>query len=382
MTDPAILVLEDGRVFTGQSFGAKGESFGEAVFSTGMSGYQETLTDPSYYGQIVIATAPHIGNTGWDQEDDESTRIWVSGCVVRDPARRSSNWRSTISLDDALISQGIVGISGVDTRALTRHIRDNGAMRMGISSLDLDPESLLDKVCRSPKMEGANLVDAVTCAQPHLVPAVGQARFRVAAVDLGIRSNTPREMAGRGIEVHLFPASCTFADIQAINPDGIFFSNGPGDPATADHAVDLARSALVSGLPVFGVCLGNQIIGRALGFGTYKLKYGHRGISQPVLDRTNSRIDITAHNHGFAVDIPIDQVVDTDYGQVSVSHVCLSDNVVEGLEVRRAGSLRAFTVQYHPEAASGPHDAEYLSDRFVHLLEAHRGNQTAAEEMH
>ncbi len=365
---PAILVLEDGRTFRGRSFGATGETFGEAVFSTGMSGYQETLTDPSYHRQVVVATAPHIGNTGWNDEDDESGRIWVAGYVVRDPARVASNWRARRSLDDELRTQRIVGISDIDTRALTRHLRERGAMRCGISSLDLDPASMLTKVLASPEMAGANLVADVTTTEPYVIPAVGEKRFTVAALDLGIKSMTPKQMARRGIEVHVLPAGSTYNDITRVNPDGLFYSNGPGDPSTADHEVAVLREALAAGLPFFGICFGNQIFGRALGFGTYKLKYGHRGINQPVSDRTTGKVEITAHNHGFAVDAPIDQPTDTPYGQVEVSHVCLNDQVVEGLQLTRDGRVASFSVQYHPEAAAGPHDADYLFERFVQVM--------------
>ena len=369
---PAILVLEDGRVFRGQAYGAIGESFGEVVFSTGMSGYQETLTDPSYYGQVVVATAPHIGNTGWNDEDDESARIWVAGYVVRDPARRPSSWRSTRGLDDELVAQGIVGVQGVDTRALTRHIRDRGAMRVGISSVEQDPDALLARVLAQPVMVGANLVEQVTCREPYVVAAQGIRRFTVAALDLGIKANTPRELSERGVEVHVLPASSSYDELISVRPDGVFFSNGPGDPATADHAVDLARQVLAARLPVCGICFGHQVIGRALGFETYKLKYGHRGINQPVLERASNRIDITSHNHGFAVDVPLNERVATPFGTVHVSHVCLNDDVVEGLELTGEDGLRGFTVQYHPEAAAGPHDAEYLFDRFIDLLAANR----------
>lgn len=371
-TVPALLVLADGRVFRGRSFGAVGETFGEAVFSTGMSGYQETLTDPSYYRQVVIATAPHIGNTGWNDEDDESARIWVAGYVVRDPAPRPSNWRANRSLTDELVAQGIVGISEIDTRALTRHLREQGSMRVGISSVETDPQALLERVLAHPEMTGADLVGAVTTPQPYLVPAQGERRFTVAAVDLGIKANTPRELAERGIEVHVLPATASAADIEALDADGLFFSNGPGDPATAGHQIELAQHFLAAGLPVFGICFGHQVLGRALGFDTYKLKYGHRGINQPVLDRATNRIDITSHNHGFAVAVPDREQHPTRFGTVQVSHTCLNDDVVEGLEVWRDGALRAFSVQYHPEAAAGPHDAEYLFDRFVALLAAGR----------
>ncbi len=369
---PALLVLEDGRTFRGRAFGAIGETFGEAVFSTGMSGYQETLTDPSYHRQVVVATAPHIGNTGWNDEDDESHRIWVAGYVVRDPARIASNWRAQRTLDDELRAQGVVGISDLDTRALTRHLRDRGAMRAGISSTDLDQASLLAKVLASPQMAGANLVADVTTAEPYVVSAVGEKRFTVAAVDLGMKSMTPQQLAKRGIEVHVLPAGCSYDDIAALAPDGLFCSNGPGDPSTADHEVAVLREALTAGIPFFGICFGNQIFGRALGFGTYKLTYGHRGINQPVADRTTGKVEITAHNHGFAVDAPLDSAVDTPYGTVEVSHVCLNDDVVEGLQLTRAGRVVGFSVQYHPEAAAGPHDAEYLFDRFVEVMAQNR----------
>jgi carbamoyl-phosphate synthase small subunit len=365
----ALLVLEDGRSFKGDSFGAVGETFGEAVFSTGMSGYQETLTDPSYHRQVVVMTAPHVGNTGMNDEDPESSRIWVAGYVVRDPARIPSNWRSQRSLDDALREEGVVGISGIDTRALTRHLRERGAMRVGISTTEADPARLLERVLASAEMSGASLAGEVTTTEAYVVPAVGTKRFTVAAVDLGIKANTPRMMAERGIEVHVLPAGSTLAEIRAVSPDAVFYSNGPGDPATAEHNVAVLRGGLESGLPYFGICFGNQLFGRALGFGTYKLKYGHRGINQPVMDRTTGKVEVTAHNHGFAVDAPLDQATATPYGDVTVSHICLNDDVVEGLELRRDGQLRAFSVQYHPEAAAGPHDAAYLFDRFCDLME-------------
>ena len=365
---PALLVLEDGRSFLGRSFGAEGEAFGELVFSTGMSGYQETLTDPSYRGQVVLATAPHIGNTGWNDEDDESARIQVAGYVVRDPAPRPSSWRSRRSLDTELANQGIVGICDIDTRALTRHIRSLGAMRVGISTRELNPDRLRAKVLEQPVMTGADLCGEVSTPEARIVPAVGERRFTVAAVDLGIKGMTPEQMAGRGMEVHVLPASTSFREISALEPDGVFFSNGPGDPATADGPVAVLRQVLAAGIPYFGICFGNQLFGRALGFGTYKLKFGHRGINQPVLDRTTGKVEITSQNHGFAVDAPPDRAVDTEFGQASVSHIGLNDDVVEGLELRRDGKLVAFSVQYHPEAAAGPHDASHLFDRFADLM--------------
>lgn len=370
---PALLVLEDGRYFRGSSFGAAGETFGEAVFSTGMTGYQETLTDPSYRRQIVVATAPQIGNTGWNDEDDESRQIWVAGYVVRDASRVSSSWRSNRSLDEELRSQGVVGICELDTRALTRHLRERGSMRAGISTTELDPDALLGKVLQQPSMAGANLVAEVTLTEPVVVPAVGERTRTVAAIDLGIKSMTPQMLASRGVEVHLLPATATLADIQRLPADGVFFSNGPGDPASADDAVQLLTDVLDAGLPYFGICFGNQILGRALGFGTYKLKYGHRGINVPVRDRRTGKVEITSQNHGFAVDAPAERDTETRWGRARVSHVCLNDDVVEGLElIGPDGGVRAFSVQYHPEAAAGPHDSAYLFDRFIDVMDAHR----------
>ncbi|MFJ2772581.1 glutamine-hydrolyzing carbamoyl-phosphate synthase small subunit [Streptomyces sp. NPDC087300] len=368
---PAVLVLEDGRIFRGRAYGAVGETFGEAVFSTGMTGYQETLTDPSYDRQIVVATAPQIGNTGWNDEDDESSRIWVSGYVVRDPARVPSNWRAKRSLDDELVAQNIVGISGIDTRALTRHLRERGSMRSGIFSgeaLGTDA-ALVEKVQAQPAMKGLSLYEEVATKEAYVVPAIGEKKFTVAAIDLGIKGMTPHRMAERGIEVHVLPATATEDDVYAVAPDGVFFSNGPGDPATAEGPVALMTAVLARRTPLFGICFGNQILGRALGFGTYKLKYGHRGINQPVQDRTTGKVEVTAHNHGFAVDAPLDKVSETPFGRAEVSHVCLNDQVVEGLQLL---DQPAFSVQYHPEAAAGPHDAAYLFDRFVTLMEGQR----------
>jgi carbamoyl-phosphate synthase small subunit len=367
MTRAAILVLEDGRTFHGAAYGAVGETFGEAVFSTAMTGYQETITDPSYHKQVVVQTAPQIGNTGVNDEDDESDRIWVAGYVVRDPARRPSSWRATGTLDDRLAAEGVVGISGIDTRALTRHLRSRGAMRVGVSSVTLDPDELRQRVLAQPGMLGADLSAEVSTPARYTVAAIGEHRYTVAALDLGIKRNVTRRLARRGVTTHVMPANSSVAELLAVNPDAVFFSPGPGDPATADHAVGLAREVMRRRVPLFGICFGSQILGRALGFGTYKLGYGHRGINQPVLDRTTGKVEVTSHNHGFAVDAPVDTVIDTDFGGVEVSHVCLNDGVVEGL---RARDLPAFTVQYHPEAAAGPHDADYLFDRFVELVEA------------
>jgi carbamoyl-phosphate synthase small subunit len=387
--EPALLVLEDGRSFRGESFGAVGETVGEAVFSTGMTGYQETLTDPSYHRQVVVMTAPHVGNTGVNDEDDESSRIWVAGYVVRDPALRPSSWRSRRTLEDELAEQGVVGICGIDTRALTRHLRERGAMRVGVFSGDLagrPVDELVERVRAAPQMSGAALAAEVTTTEPYVVPAVGERRFTVAALDLGIKAMTPALMAQQGIEVHVLPCTATFEQVQAVGehgPDGVFFSNGPGDPAAARHEIEVLREVLAARIPFFGICFGNQLLGRALGFGTYKLKYGHRGINQPVMDRTTGRVEVTAHNHGFAVDAPLDGAVvapsdaagDTAYGRVRVSHVCLNDDVVEGLECL---DIPAYSVQYHPEAAAGPHDAAYLFDRFVSLMETRSASVTAA----
>jgi carbamoyl-phosphate synthase small subunit len=395
MTD-ALLVLEDGRTFAGEAYGATGTTWGEIVFNTGMTGYQETLTDPSYHKQIVVMTAPHVGNTGVNDEDPESGRIWVSGYVVRDPARRASNWRSTRTLDEELAAQGVVGISGIDTRALTRHLRERGVMRAGIVSGEalLDAagraravEDLVTEVRERPQMAGADLAGEVSTDTAYVVKALGpdgeelaEPVARVAAVDLGIKAMTPARLAERGVEVHVLPALSTIDDVLATSPDGVFFSNGPGDPSAAVHEVELLREVLDRKIPFFGICYGNQLLGRALGYGTYKLGYGHRGVNQPVLDRATGKVEITAHNHGFAVDAPLDEVSVAPYdggryGRVTVSHVDLNDDVVEGLA---ALDLPAFSVQYHPEAAAGPHDAAYLFDRFLDLMRAPQQGAAAA----
>ncbi|MBM7050502.1 glutamine-hydrolyzing carbamoyl-phosphate synthase small subunit [Rothia sp. ZJ1223] len=372
----ALLILEDGTVFRGAAYGATGSTLGEAVFSTGMTGYQETLTDPSYAGQIVVQTAPHIGNTGVNEEDAESRKIWVAGYVVRDAARRASNWRSERTLDEELIEQGIVGIQGIDTRALTRHLRSAGSMRAGIFSADAAqrPEAeLLDEVKNSVPMAGRALADSVSIDEAYTVEPKNfgwdsEPKATLVAVDLGIKSMTPERFAERGVRVHVVPASSTLEDINGYNPDGVFFSNGPGDPATADTQVQLLQSVLKQGTPFFGICFGNQLLGRALGFGTYKLPFGHRGINQPVLDKLTGKVEITAQNHGFAVDAPVEgtvQAPEAEFGTVEVSHVGLNDQVVEGL---RCLDIPAFSVQYHPEAAAGPHDSAYLFDRFIDLM--------------
>jgi carbamoyl-phosphate synthase small subunit len=370
----AFLVLDDGAIFEGESWAAIGETFGEAVFSTGMTGYQETLTDPSYHKQVVIMTAPHVGNTGMNTSDEESKQIWVSGFVVRNPSPRVSNWRSEKTLEESLIEAGVVGIKGVDTRAITRHLRDRGAMRVGIfSGEELSREEMVIRVRKSPQMSGAFLAEDVSTTSPYVVspPAGIEKRFTVAAIDLGIKAATPREMAARGIEVHVLPLSTTIEEIEQLHPDGIFLSNGPGDPATMTDVITTVRHFLDKKVPIFGICFGHQIIGRALGFETYKLPFGHRGINQPVKNLQTSHVEITAHNHGFAVSAPIDNNFTTVYGAGFVSHICLNDNVVEGLELLETP---CFSVQYHPEAAAGPHDANYLFDHFIELMEKVKSN--------
>ena len=393
-TSPALLVLEDGTTLRGTGFGAEGETFGEMVFNTGMTGYQETLTDPSYCRQIVAMTAPHIGNTGVNDEDPESRQVWVSGYVVREPARLTSSWRATRDLDAYLKAEGVTGIAVRGTRLLTRRVREQGAMRAAISTVETSPERLLERVLASPEMTGADLARVVSTPEPYTVPAEGTARHRVVAVDLGIKASTPRNLAARGCEVLVVPATTTAEQILATSPDGVFFSNGPGDPAAATYAVDAMRGVLEAGVPVFGICLGSQILARALGLGTYKLRYGHRGVNQPVMDLATGRVYITSHNHGFAAalarqegaagdenvsagtrDAPTTwshgpdqarQPFGTPYGPAVVSHVNLNDGVVEGL---RLLERPVFSVQYHPEAAPGPHDAADHFDQFRTILE-------------
>ncbi|WP_103064436.1 glutamine-hydrolyzing carbamoyl-phosphate synthase small subunit [Actinomyces qiguomingii] len=392
---PALLVLEDGYTLVGSSYGATGSTVAEIVFNTGMTGYQETLTDPSYHRQIVVMTAPHIGNTGINDEDGESDRIWVAGFVVRDPARRASSWRSRRELETELVTHGVVGICDIDTRALTRHLRERGAMRAGIFSGTALPdgvaspeqsqptprviESCLDAVRSAPAMTGQALAAEVTTTEPYTVEPGGDFAGQepiavVAAIDLGIKARTPWQLAERGVRVHVLPQSTTLVEVLALHPDGVFFSNGPGDPGTADAEVELLRGVLDARIPFFGICLGNQIFGRALGFGTYKLDYGHRGVNQPVLDRATGRVEITSHNHGFAVNAPTQGATTAPfdsgrYGRVEVSYLGLNDGVVEGL---RALDLPAFSVQFHPEAAAGPHDGEHLFDRFIRMMHEHR----------
>lgn len=378
----AVLVLEDGTRYTGRAYGATGQTLGEVVFSTGMTGYQETLTDPSYAGQIVLMTAPHIGNTGMNDTDMESRKIWVSGFIVRDPARRISNFRAQRSLDEDLVDDGVVGISGIDTRAVTRKIRSAGAMRAGVFSgeaLAMSDEDQLALVREQAGMAGKNLSAVVTTPERYDVPAAaGVERLgTIAVLDLGIKRATVRYLSEHGFDVAVLPATTTLDEIRAIGPDALFYSNGPGDPAASDAQVELLADLLRDGIPYFGICFGNQLLGRALGFSTYKLPFGHRGINQPVLDKRTGRVEITAQNHGFAVDAPIEGVIDSPagFGRVQVSHYSLNDHVVEGLECL---DIPAFSVQYHPEAAAGPHDAFYLFDRFRQLVKDRASTSTSS----
>lgn len=371
----AFFVLDDGRIFEGRSWAATGKTFGEAVFQTGMTGYQETLTDPSYHKQVVVMTAPHVGNTGVNSEDNESSKIWVAGFVVRNPSSLTSNWRSENDLEAEMIAQGIIGIAGVDTRAITRHLRDRGAMRVGIfSGLDLTREEMVVQVRKMSVMTGAYLSEDVSTDKPYVVKAIGEKRFKVAAIDLGIKAATPRALAARGVEVHVIPYNANFEAIKALNPDGVFLSNGPGDPSTMHNVVETVREILNAEIPIFGICFGHQILGRALGFQTYKLQFGHRGINQPVIDKNTKRVEITAHNHGFALKAPTDSIFTTVYGPGEVTHVSLNDGVVEGLQLLERA---AFSVQYHPEAAAGPHDASYLFDRFIDLMSKYQNRVRA-----
>ncbi len=370
----AVLVLEDGQVYTGVPFGKEGSSLGEIVFSTGMSGYQETLTDPSYAGQIVLQTAPHIGNTGMNDTDAESDRIWVAGYIVRDVSRITSNFRSQRSLEDDLLRDGVVGISELDTRALTLHLRDVGVMRAGVFSGDEAKRpvtELIELVKASEPMAGRSLSDIVSTKEPYRVEHEGEYFGKISILDLGIKRSTIQNMTARGLDVIVYPARSSADVLLSENPDAVFYSNGPGDPSTAESQVAALREVLNKKIPFFGICFGNQLLGRALGFETYKLAFGHRGINQPVLDRTTGKVEVTAHNHGFAVKVEGGEVVPSPagFGQVKVSHICLNDDVVEGLE---CVDIPAYSVQYHPEAAAGPHDANYLFDRLIEMIAENR----------
>lgn len=375
--DRALLVLEDGTSYVGKRYGAEGQALGEIVFATGMTGYQETITDPSYAGQIVVQTAPHIGIVGVNTRDQESNRVWVAGYVVREPSRVVSNFRAEQSLDSELEDSFIVGISGIDTRALTRHIRSKGAMRAGIFSgprSEQEMERLLEIVREAPEMAGQSLSATVTTPEKYEVPHIGKYSGKVAILDLGIKRSTIEHMINRGLIVTVLPATATIQEVLATEPDAVFFSNGPGDPMASEAQIALLREILSRKIPFFGICFGNQLLGRALGFDTYKLTFGHRGINQPILDRKTGRVEVTAHNHGFAVKVPgteLGEVVESPagFGRVQVSHINLNDNCVEGLECL---DVPAFSVQYHPEAAAGPHDSGYLFDRLVEMISRKR----------
>ncbi|WIM68914.1 glutamine-hydrolyzing carbamoyl-phosphate synthase small subunit [Corynebacterium breve] len=374
---PAILVLGDGTTYPGFAFGAQGETFGEAVFTTAMTGYQETMTDPSYHRQIVVTTAPQIGNTGWNDEDNESRdgKIWVAGLVIRDLSKGVSNWRADRSLEDELTAQGIIGISGIDTRTVVRRIRDFGSIPAGIFSGDaalLDAQELVDKVNAQPSMAGADLSAEVSTDAPYTFEAEGEKLYTVVAYDMGIKTATPKQFSARGIETIVVPANTPVEEIKQYSPDGVLISNGPGDPATADAMVEITKQIIRVGVPLFGICFGNQILGRALGMNTYKLKFGHRGINVPVKNHLTGKIDITSQNHGFALEGKPGETFDTEFGPAVVTHTCLNDDVVEGVALE---SGRAYSVQYHPESAAGPHDANPLFDQFIALMDQYSPNK-------
>lgn len=360
LSKKAILILEDGRTFRGESFGAEGETFGEMVFNTSMSGYQEILTDPSYAGQIVCMTYPLIGNYGVNEQDVESRRPWVEGFVVREASRIASNWRSTETLDSYLKRHKIVGIEHIDTRALVRHIRDKGAMRAAISSTDLDEKSLLEKVLNSPEMKNRELASSVTIEETFDYPAEEKERFHVVAYDFGVKTNSLREFAKFGCKITVVPAETSADEVLEMKPDGIFLSNGPGDPSSMKTVVEQIKKLTGENVPMFGICLGHQILGQVFGGETYKLKFGHRGGNQPIKDLTTGKIEIASHNHGFAVE------AESLPENVEITHVNLNDNTVAGLQHK---TLPVFSVQYHPESAPGPHDSEYLFKRFIELME-------------
>ncbi len=351
--------MEDGRTFEGTSFGADGESFGEMVFNTSMSGYQEILTDPSYAGQIVCMTYPLIGNYGVNEEDVESRRPWVEGFVVREASRIASNYRSTMSLHDYLKRNNIIGIEGIDTRALVRHIRDKGAMRAGLSTVEIDPKALLERVLGTPEMADRELASSVTTDKDYDFPAEANEKYHIVAYDFGVKTNSLREFAKYGCRVTVVPSDTTADEVLAIKPDGIFLSNGPGDPSAMSKVVEEIRKLTETSVPIFGICLGHQLIGEAFGGSTYKLKFGHRGGNQPIKDLTTGQIEITSHNHGFAVD------ADSLPPEIEVTHINLNDQTVAGL---RHKTLPVFSVQYHPESAPGPHDSGYLFQQFVNLM--------------
>jgi carbamoyl-phosphate synthase small subunit len=359
-SQPALLALEDGMIFRGRSWAADGESTGEMVFNTSMTGYQEVLTDPSYAGQIVCMTYPLIGNYGVNSEDEESSRPWVEGFVVREASRIASSWRARETLDAYLKRHKIVAIEGLDTRALVRHIRDKGAMRACLSTKDLNDESLVEKARQSPSMENRELASVVTTDKPYEVTPEGDERFHVVCYDFGVKRNSLRELAARGCRITVVPASTSSAEVLALRPDGIFLSNGPGDPASMDREVEQIRNLVQTSVPTFGICFGHQLLGRAFGGKTFKLVFGHRGGNQPVQDANDGKVEITSHNHGFAVE------ASSLPAEVEVTHLNLNDRCVEGM---RHKTLPIISVQYHPEAAPGPHDAAHHFQRFIDLME-------------
>lgn len=372
----AVLALADGRYFTGTSLGAVGEVTGEVVFNTSMSGYQEILTDPSYYGEIVTMTYPQIGNYGINPEDVESGKPYLSGFVVRESCPFPSNFRSQMSLDAYLKQQNIVAIEGIDTRALVRHIRTTGAQTGIISTLNSDPQSLIEKARKAPGLVGRDLVKEITCSTPYQWSQglwelgagypdvdVSQAAYRVVAFDFGIKRNILRHLTSRSCQVTIVPATISAAEVLAMEPDGVFLSNGPGDPEPL-HYAQQTITQLLGKVPIFGICLGHQLLSIAAGGTTYKLKFGHRGGNQPVLDYQRNQVEITSQNHGFAVDAK-----SLDVSKVKVTHVNLNDQTVEGISHLE---YPAFSVQYHPEASPGPHDANYLFDRFIELMTKQR----------
>ena len=356
----AILALEDGRVFRGRSWAADGETVGEMVFNTSMTGYQEVLTDPSYAGQIVCMTYPLIGNYGVNSEDEESTRPWVEGFVVREASRMASSWRSQETLDSYLKRWNIVAIEGIDTRALVRHIRDTGAMRACLSTIDLVEANVIDKARQSPSMENRELASVVTTKEPYVVAAEGAELFHVVCFDFGVKRNSLRELARLGCRITVVPAATSASEVIAMKPDGVFLSNGPGDPASMNREVEEIKELLGATVPTFGICFGHQLLGRAFGGTTFKLTFGHRGGNQPVKALSNPHVEITSHNHGFAVK------AESLPPEVEITHINLNDQCVEGMRHR---TLPVISVQYHPEAAPGPHDAEHHFQRFVELME-------------
>jgi carbamoyl-phosphate synthase small subunit len=360
---PALLALEDGRTFRGRSWAAEGEVCGEMVFNTSMTGYQEVLTDPSYAGQIVCMTYPLIGNYGVNEADAESGRPWVEGFVVREASRISSNWRAEESLESYLKRWNIVAIEGIDTRALVRHIRDRGAMRACLSTTELDEKSLVEKARQSPPMENRELASVVTTSRPYQFPAEGEERFHIVCYDFGVKRNSLRELAQLGVRTTVVPSKTSAAEALALKPDGIFLSNGPGDPASMNREVAEIQKLLQARVPMFGICFGHQLLGRAFGAKTFKLVFGHRGGNQPVKDLADSKVEITSHNHGFAVS------AESLPAEVEITHINLNDQCVEGMRHR---TLPVISVQYHPEAAPGPHDAKHHFQRFVGLMEKQR----------